>query len=85
MSSSGGNAGLATAFAGKQLGLPVTVVLPESTPSHVADKLKLYGATSIFHGAHWAEANDKAMELAEELNGELIHPFENEITWKGNT
>jgi len=85
VSSSGGNAGLATAFAGKQLGLPVTVVLPESTPSHVADKLKLYGATSIFHGAHWAEANDKAMELAEELNGELIHPFENEITWKGHS
>lgn len=42
VSSSGGNAGLATAFAGQQLGLPVTVVLPESTPQFVAAKLALY-------------------------------------------
>jgi len=84
VSSSGGNAGLATAYAGKQLGLPVTVVLPESTPRHIADKLALYGASAIFHGEHWAEANEKALTLAETLNGELIHPFEKESTWKGH-
>jgi hypothetical protein len=54
VSSSGGNAGLATAYAGQQLGLPVTVVLPESTPRFVAGKLAQYGATAIFHGEHWA-------------------------------
>ena len=31
VSSSGGNAGLAVAYAGRQLGVPVTVVVPEST------------------------------------------------------
>jgi hypothetical protein len=33
-------AGLATAFAGSELGLEVTVVLPESTPKFVADELE---------------------------------------------
>lgn len=37
---SGGNAGLAAAFAAKILGIPATIVLPESTPSFVADKLR---------------------------------------------
>ena len=31
ISSSGGNAGIAVAYAGKTLGVPVTVVVPETT------------------------------------------------------
>jgi len=31
VSSSGGNAGIASAYAGRKLGLPVTVVVPETT------------------------------------------------------
>ena len=31
LSSSGGNAGMAVAYAGKRLGLPVVVVVPETT------------------------------------------------------
>ena len=41
------------------------------------------GARAVFHGAHWAEANEEALTIAEKVNGELIHPFEKESTWRG--
>ena len=37
---SGGNAGLAAAYAAKQLNIPAIIVLPQSTPDFVADKLR---------------------------------------------
>lgn len=44
MSSSGGNAGLAAAYCAKELGIPITVVVPGTTPDSVREKLKAYGA-----------------------------------------
>lgn len=41
----GGNAGLAAAFIARELGLPITVVIPETTPSFIADKLREEGAS----------------------------------------
>src|SRR6266571_5306111 len=40
VSSSGGNAGIAVAVAGRQLGIPVTVVVPETTGARARDILK---------------------------------------------
>jgi len=76
VSSSGGNAGLATAYAAEQLGLACTVVLPMSTPKFVADRLRQYNAEVLVHGLVWDAANEKAMEIVEEVGGALIHPFE---------
>jgi len=84
VSSSGGNAGLAAAYAAQAVGLPATVVLPESTAPWVADRLEDYGAKAIFHGRFWDEANELAKDLCEEQNGVLIHPFEGEDTWDGH-
>jgi len=53
ISSSGGNAGLAAAYAAREVGMSATVVLPNSTPASVADRLRAYGAEAIFHGNHW--------------------------------
>lgn len=44
MSSSGGNAGLAAVFCARELGVPITVVVPESTPAFIVSKLKEEGA-----------------------------------------
>lgn len=44
MSSSGGNAGLAASYCAKELSVPITVVVPESTPDFVREKMKQYGA-----------------------------------------
>ena len=40
MCASGGNAGLAAAYAAKMLNIPAIIVLPKSTPDFVADKLR---------------------------------------------
>ena len=45
MSSSGGNAGLAAVFCAQELGIPITVVVPEPTPPFIVQKLKEEGAT----------------------------------------
>ncbi|NXR06356.1 SDSL protein, partial [Semnornis frantzii] len=42
--SSGGNAGLAAAYSAKQLGLPITVVVPSSTGTSTVRKLQELGA-----------------------------------------
>ena len=84
VSSSGGNAGLATAHAARALGIKCSVVLPTTTPEAVRLKLeKEYGAEVIVEGSVWDEANERAKQLASEYKRPLVHPFEGETTWKG--
>ncbi len=45
VSSSGGNAGLAAIYCALELGLPITVVVPETTPDFIVEKMKGQGAT----------------------------------------
>ena len=84
VSSSGGNAGLAVAYSGQRLGAPVAVVVPETTPEFIRDRLRSYEADVIVHGSQWSEANAEAERVAERLNGALVHPFEGETTWIGH-
>ena len=83
VSSSGGNAGLAAAYAGRALGVPVTVVVPETATSHAKKLLKDEGATVIVHGTVWAEANEFAQTLLDE-EAAFIHPFDDSLLWKGH-
>ena len=50
VSSSGGNAGMAAAYAAKKLGIAATVVLPRSTPPIMVGKLKALGAQVMVSG-----------------------------------
>jgi len=83
VSSSGGNAGLAVAYAGRVLEIPVTVVIPESTPLHARNLLELEGATVIVHGATWSQANELAQSLLD-VNTAFLHPFDNPLLWTGH-
>ncbi len=58
VSSSGGNAGLAVAYAGRRLSVPVTVVVPETTSPRAKELLAQENAEVIVYGASWQEAND---------------------------
>ncbi|GHS80648.1 hypothetical protein PAGU2196_14820 [Pseudomonas sp. PAGU 2196] len=83
VSSSGGNAGLAVAYAGRKLGVPVTVVVPETTTERAKQLLRLEGAKVLVHGSSWQEAN----ELAQTLLGSgdaFIHPFDDPLLWAGH-
>lgn len=83
VSSSGGNAGLAVADAGRRLGVAVTVVVPETTSARARELLAGLGAEVVVHGASWQEANT----LAGSITGDdeaFIHPFDDPLLWRGH-
>ena len=82
ISSSGGNAGLAVAYTGRQLGVPVTVVVPETTAQRARELIVQQGAEVIVHGASWTEANALAQSLLTQ-HDVFIHPFDHPLLWEG--
>jgi len=84
VSSSGGNAGYAVAYAGDKLGLKVTVVVPSTTSAFMRDLLTSRGAEVIEFGKVWDRAHAHAQQIAEPAKARLIHPFEGESTWDGH-
>ncbi len=83
VSSSGGNAGIAVAYAGRQLGIPVTVVVPETATAHARRLIEQEGASLIVHGASWQEANERALSLLD-ADTAFIHPFDDPMLWSGH-
>lgn len=83
VSSSGGNAGLAVAYAGRKLGVPVTVVVPETTSERARELLALENAKVIVHGSSWQEANALAQTLVG-AHDAFIHPFDDPLLWTGH-
>ncbi|ORM71513.1 pyridoxal-phosphate dependent enzyme [Pantoea rwandensis] len=83
ISSSGGNAGLAVAYAGRQLGVPVIVVVPETTSDRARHLLQLEGAEVIVHGKMWSEANELALALLTDQDA-FLHPFDDPLLWQGH-
>lgn len=84
ISSSGGNAGLAVAYSGKILSIPVKVIIPESSPAIMIKKIKSEGAEVIRHGKDWNEADLLARELAKEDRHFYISPFDHPLIWQGH-
>ncbi|KRQ96431.1 serine dehydratase [Bradyrhizobium jicamae] len=84
ISSSGGNAGLAVAYAGRRLNVPVVVVVPETTSERARHLLRLEGAEVIVHGASWAEANELALSLKTARDA-FLHPFDDPLVWHGHS
>lgn len=82
VSSSGGNAGIAVAYAGKKLEVPVLVVVPQTTTERAKRIIKSFDAEVLAHGASWNEANEMALSLAQQ-SGALVHPFDHPLLWSG--
>ncbi|XP_053488353.1 serine dehydratase-like isoform X1 [Ictalurus furcatus] len=83
--SSGGNAGLATAYAARKLNIPATIIVPSSSPKLVLEKLQDHGASVRVVGKVWDEANAEAVRLAESENLTLVPPFDHPLLWKGHS
>jgi L-serine/L-threonine ammonia-lyase len=83
ISSSGGNAGIAVAYAGRHLQIPVTVVVPESTSEHAKSLIGQEGGEVIVQGASWQEANALAQSMIGERTA-FIHPFDDPLLWRGH-
>ena len=81
--SSGGNAGLAVAYAGRRLGVPVTVIVPRSTSAWMRSRIAEERAEVLEHGAAWAEAHAYALEHLPE-GAAYMHPFDDPEVWAGH-
>ncbi|WP_395450613.1 pyridoxal-phosphate dependent enzyme [Aminobacter sp. UC22_36] len=83
VSSSGGNAGIAVAYAGRRLSIPVSVFVPETTTDKAKALIRQEGAEVIVHGASWQEANERALS-ALDADTAFIHPFDDPLLWTGH-
>lgn len=83
VSSSGGNAGMAVAYAGRRLAIPVSVFVPETTSERAKALIRQEGAEVIVHGAAWDEANARALAAVDSETA-FIHPFDDPLLWAGH-
>lgn len=83
LSSSGGNAGLAVAYVGRQLGIPVVVVVPETTTEKAKALIQQEDANVLVHGSSWHEANAFAQAMITETDA-FLHPFDDPLLWEGH-
>lgn len=83
IASSGGNAGLAVAHAGRRLGVPVTVVVPASTPDRAQRLIRDEAAEVIVHGESWQDAHAHAQSLLD-ADAAYLHPFDDPLVWEGH-
>lgn len=84
LSSSGGNAGLSVAYAGRQMNVPVVVVVPQTTTEHAKELIRLEGAELIVKGESWNEANQHALSLCDDKTA-YIKPFDDPLLWQGHS
>jgi threonine dehydratase len=75
VTASGGNHGLAVAWAAASIKVPSIVFLPQSTPEDKIIDLKSYGAQVFVGGRSWDDANSLALETAKSKGMTYIHPF----------
>lgn len=73
---SGGNAGLANAFAARELGVPATVFVPETAPRVKVEKLRTYGAQVRLIGSEYAAAYEAAIEHARTTGAVYCHAYD---------
>jgi len=85
ISSSGGNAGYSVAYAGRRLEAKVTVIVPETTPKDVCERINQEGAEVIIQGPVWDESHKYALKLANDLGAAYISPFDHPTIWKGHS
>ncbi|MCH8073865.1 MAG: pyridoxal-phosphate dependent enzyme [Proteobacteria bacterium] len=83
ISSSGGNAGIAVAYAGRHLSVPVVVVVPETTTDIAKSLIQQEGAEVIVHGAAFHEANALALSMLKDADA-FLHPFDDPLIWQGH-
>jgi L-serine/L-threonine ammonia-lyase len=82
--SSGGNAGYAAAYAGQALGVPVTVVVPSTTPAFMRERIEALGAKVIVEGDVWDAADQLARAIVARGEAAYVPPFDHPLLWEGH-
>jgi len=83
VAASAGNHAQAVAYHGKRLGIPVTIVMPVSTPTIKVTQTEGHGATVILHGERFDDAHAFAKQLEGEKGYVFVHPFDDPAVISG--
>lgn len=76
IASSAGNHAQGLAYHGTRLGIPVTIVMPSTTPTVKVMQTEAVGGTVVLHGESFDEASAHARKLEQELQLAFVHPFD---------
>jgi threonine dehydratase len=83
VTASGGNHGLAVAYAAQRLGLRATVYLPATASEDRVARVRYWQAEVVQHGVNWNDAHTAASAYAHAHDLAYIHPFDAEQTLAG--
>lgn len=73
---SGGNAGLANAYAARAVGVPATVFVPTTSSPTKVRRLHEYGASVVACGTEYADAHEAAMGRVAETGAVYCHAYD---------
>jgi threonine dehydratase len=76
VAASGGNAGLANAYAASVLGVPATVFVPETAPRVKVDRLRAFGADVRQVGTEYSEAYAASQSHVAETGALFCHAYD---------
>lgn len=83
ITASAGNHAQAVAYASTLKGISAQIVVPTSTPQTKLEGIKRYGGDLIIHGDLYDEAEEHALQLAEETGRVFINAFEDDLVVAG--
>jgi threonine dehydratase len=83
VAASGGNHGLALAYAANRLGIPATVYLPATASADRVARIGVWGAKLVQHGITWDDAHQAALQYAASEIMYYVHPFDADATLAG--
>ena len=76
IAASAGNHSQGLSYHGRRLGVPVTIVMPQTTPSVKVMQTESVGGQVVLHGETFDEAYAHARELEQERGLTFVHPFD---------
>jgi threonine dehydratase len=76
VAASGGNAGLAFAYAAARAGVPAEVYVPETAPAVKVARLRALGAAVVQVGTRYAEAQEAATKRAADTGALFCHAYD---------
>lgn len=81
---SSGNFAQALAYAGRELGVPVTVVMLERSARYKVEAARRLGAEIVFCANEFAERTARVERIHREQGKLIVHSFDDEGTIRGN-
>jgi threonine dehydratase len=76
VAASGGNAGIAVAYAAARQNVPARVYVPLAVPEVKVARLREYGAEVVRSGSRYAESYEEALKYAADVGALFCHPYD---------